>query len=69
MIKFILIGELYYNVNNIETISFRSLKNTLKNEEYYFIIINGAKINIDEKNYYRIRNQFKEIIGEDNIYE
>jgi hypothetical protein len=67
---FIRVNETYYNINSIYSIQFKILKNKLLDEQFYYIIINNEKHIIPfKKEYDRIVKDFKEIVGENNIYE
>lgn len=69
MNSFIKIGNCYYNINNINKIGFKYLENCLNKNFKYSIIINDDEIFINKEEYYKIKNQIKNIIGDENIYE
>ena len=69
MNNFIRIGNSYYNVNGINQIAFKILESSLEDKELYFIVVNYNEIPVDKENYNRIVKQFREIIGDENIYE
>lgn len=69
MNKFIRINNLYYNVNKLDNIGFKTLTSEITNEQIFIIIINYNEIIVNENDYKKIINQFNEIIGEENIYE
>ena len=63
------INNFYYNVDKIESIAFKIVENTIDNKKLYFVLINLNEIQVDEKNYNRIKEQFLECIGVNSIYE
>lgn len=83
MNKYIKIGNCYYQINDIRKLGFKiceqkistkcdvygEITENFNNPNYYIILINDEQVFVDEQNYKRIKKQFLEILGEENIYD
>lgn len=67
--KYLRIGNYYFNLNNIKSIQFKTIKN-IKNEECIcHIIVDDIDIKLSEQEYRNTLDEFVMLVGEYNIYE
>lgn len=63
MNRFIKIGNLYYNLEKIENIGFKTIENSLTSEKVaHYIIINNVDIFVNEEEYYKIKLVIERLI-------